>query len=172
MTSQQEILSHYGYFSYEITGKLIEKLRNKRDEFTIDKALFRKILTLMVEVLENNYKYMESLDKNVINKINVYPKFIIKKEGSYYKMESGNPILDKDIKHLRRKIDHINSLEYEELKELYKNTMSEGIYDNQRGAGLGIMKMARVSKNKILYSIENIEDNIYYYTIEITIPSK
>jgi hypothetical protein len=115
---------------------------------------------------------MERIDKRELKDINVYPKFILKEEKNHYKLISGNPILAKDIKHLKNKIDLINRLEHEELKELYKNTMSEGIYDNKRGAGLGIMKMARVSKNQIIYTIENIEDNIYYYTIEITIPSK
>ena len=172
MGNQIEILSYYGYFSYEVTGDLIEELRERRDKYNIQKALFRKILTLMVEILENNYKYMEQLDDSTLKGINIYPKFILKKDNSTFKLESGNPILEKDIKQLKNKIDHINNLKYEELKELFKNTMSEGIYDNQRGAGLGIMKMARVSKNKILYNIENIEDNIYYYTIEITISSK
>jgi hypothetical protein len=172
MVNQQEILSYYGYFSYEVTGELIEELRKRRDKFSIQKAVFRKILTLMVEILENNYKYMEQLEHDDLKGINIYPKFVMTKENSSFILKSGNPILGKDIKHLKNKIDHINSLQYEELKELYKNTMSEGIYDNQRGAGLGIMKMARVSKNKIYYNIENIEDDIYYYTIEITISSK
>ena len=32
-----------------------------------------------------------------------------------------------------------------------------------------MMKMAKISKNPIKYTIENIKDNIYFYTIEITI---
>ncbi len=172
MDHQQEIISYYGNFSYEVTGEIIEEFGKKREKFNINKALFRKILTLMVEILENNYKYIESLNEKDLEGINASPKFILRRENSDYILESGNPILKRDIKPLKNKIELINRLEYEELKDLYKNTMSEGIYDNQRGAGLGIMKMARVSKNKISYTIEHIEDNVYYYTIAITISSK
>jgi hypothetical protein len=172
MSHQQEIISYYGHFSYEITGEIIEEFGKKREEYNISKALFRKILTLMVEILENNYKYMESMNKDELKGITHKPKFVLRQENSDFIIESGNPILEKDIKPLKNKIDHINGLQYDELKDLYKNTMSEGIYDNQRGAGLGIMKMARVSKNKIFYSIENIKNNVYYYTIAITISSK
>jgi len=85
-------------------------------------------------------------------------------------MTSGNPILKKDIDPLKNKIDLINSLNREQLKDLYKKTMSEGIYENQEGAGLGIMKMAKITRNKVDYSIKKIKDDLYFYTIEIKIP--
>lgn len=172
MENENEILSYHGYFNYEVTGELISKLKAHRDEFSIQKSVYRKILTLMVEMLENNYKYVNSLSKATLDKAAKKPSFKLKNHQNNFKLISGNPILGEDVKSLSRKIDLINSLEQNELKELYKITMSEGIYDNKEGAGLGMMKMAKISKNPIKYSVENIEDNIYYYIIEITIPSK
>jgi len=172
MENSNEILSYSGYFSYEVTGKLINQLKAMRDSMNIQKSVYRKILTLMVEILENNYKYVNSLNEQIIEKTDKKPIFKITNNSNHFKLISGNPILGDDVKSLTRKIDLINSLEQKELKELYKITMSEGIYDNKEGAGLGIMKMAKVSKNPIDYKIENIEDNIYFYTIVITIPSQ
>jgi len=169
MENKDEIISYHGYFNYEVTGKLINELKQIRDKINIQKSVYRKILTLMVEVLENNYKYVNSLNKEILEKAGKKPFFELNKETNNYKIISGNPILEKDVKSLSRKIDLINSLEQTELKELYKITMSEGIYDNKDGAGLGMMKMAKISKNPIKYTIENMEENIYFYTIEITI---
>ncbi|MFP4046684.1 MAG: SiaB family protein kinase [Bacteroidales bacterium] len=172
MTSPKKILYHQGLFSYETTGKLIEKLRDKRSDYKIKKAIFRKILTLMIEIVENNYKYVEEKFNNkIIDDLNIYPTFQITKVGSVCTLESGNPILEDDIDFLKNKIDHINSLQYEDLKELYKKTMVEGIYKNKKGAGLGIIKMARISKNIIEYKFEKIQNNIYYYTVKINIAS-
>lgn len=170
MNNNHQIISYTGFFSYELTGQLIEKLRNSREKYNLDKSSFRKILTLMVEVLENNYKYVNKLEKEVIDSINVYPMFSLTNEKKYFKMTSGNPILKKDIDPLKNKIDLINSLNREQLKDLYKKTMSEGIYENQEGAGLGIMKMAKITRNKVDYSIKKIKDDLYFYTIEIKIP--
>lgn len=172
MTRPKEILYHHGFFSYETTGELIEKLREKRSVYKIKKIIFRKILTLMIEILENNYKYVEEqFNEKVLDNLNIHPTFKLTEEGSFYSLESGNPILEEDIHFLKNKIDHINSLQFEELKELYKNTMAEGIYKNKKGAGLGMIKMARVSKNTIDYKFEKIQNNIYYYTVKINIAS-
>jgi len=172
MKNQEEILSYYGYFSYEVTGKLIEDLKVKKDQLDLQKNVFRKILTLMVEILENNYKYVSSLQSHTLAKTSRKPLFRIKMNENHFSIISGNPILEHDVKALKRKIDLINSLEHNELKELYKITMSEGIYDNKQGAGLGMMKMAKISKNKIHYTIENLKDELYYYTIEVRIPTQ
>jgi hypothetical protein len=171
MNENHHIISYTGYFSYELTGHLIEKLRKAKGKFNLDKSSFRKVLTLMVEVLENNYKYVNKLENKVLDSISVYPTFHLKKENDHFKMTSGNPILKKDIDPLKQRIDLINKLTRDELKELYKDTMSEGIYENQEGAGLGIMKMAKITRNKINYSIDPIKDDIFFYTIEIRIPT-
>lgn len=172
MTEKKQILYHQGIFSYEITGHLTEKLKKKRNIYKIKKTIFRKILTLMIEILENNYKYVEDkIDTDLIKELNIYPKFLLEQKGEAYFMESGNPILAEDIDFLKNNIDHINSLQYDELKELYKDTMAQGIYKNNKGAGLGLIKMARVSKNTIEYNFEYIHKNIYYYTTKISIAS-
>ena len=170
MENSDEILSYNGYFNYEVTGELINELKQIREQLNIHKSVYRKIVTLMVELLENNYKYVNSLSDEVLTKAQKKPNFKLKNTKTHFKIISGNPILGEDIKSLSRKIDLINGLEQNELKELYKITMSEGIYDNKEGAGLGMMKMAKISKNPIKYTVENIADNIYFYTIELTIP--
>lgn len=82
----------------------------------------------MIEILENNYKYVEEkFNKKIIDDLNIYPTFQITKDGSVCSLESGNPILEDGIDFLKNKIDHINSLQYEDLKELYKKTMAEVI---------------------------------------------
>ena len=124
----------------------------------------------MVEIIENNYKYVNELNDHILKKSPKKPYFLFKREGNYFKLESGNPILKEDAENLKKKIDYINQLPYDELQKLYKNTMSDGIYENKKGAGLGIMKMAKISKNDIQYSIVNMTENIAYYTVEIFIP--
>ena len=170
MQENPEILSYQGYLDYQITGKLIENMEEISHYLKIKKSTYRKIVTLMVEIIENNYKYVNELKDQVLENSPKKPYFLFKKEGNYFKLESGNPILKNDAEDLKKKIDYINQLPYDELQELYKNTISDGIYENKKGAGLGIMKMAKISKNNIRYSIVNMTEHIAYYTIEIFIP--
>jgi len=172
MEKSPQIISYSGYLSYQITGRLIEKLGDLSDELNLNKSTYRKIVTLMVEIIENNYNYVNRLDEQTLNESNKKPFFSFSRSGDYFKLKSGNPILKQDAQALKKRIEHINRLHYQELKELYKNTMAEGIYDNikRSGAGLGIMKMAKIAKSKINYNMEKINDNLYYYTVEIAIP--
>ncbi len=173
MENNPEILSYNGYLSYQITGTLIEKLREISRQINLSKSTYRKIVTLMVEIIENNYNYVNQLDDKTLRSSPEKPFFSFLQSGDYYKLRSGNPILKEDARALEEKIEYINQLHYQQLKELYKQTMAEGIYENERrsGAGLGIMKMAKISKNKIHYHIKPINRNLYYYTIEIAIPT-
>lgn len=171
MQQNSEIISFQGYLDYQITGDLIERMEQISRQLKLKKSTYRKIVTLMIEIIENNYKYVNELKDHTLKRSPKKPYFLFQKEGSYFKLESGNPILKKDADHLKKKIDYINQLPYDELLELYKNTMSDGIYENKKGAGLGIMKMAKISKNAIQYSIVNMTENIAYYTVEIFIPS-
>jgi hypothetical protein len=174
MENQPEILNYHGYLSYQITGELIEELRDISEQLNLKKSTYRKIVTLMVEIIENNYNYVNALEEEVREKSPEKPFFSFFLSGDHYILKSGNPILKKDAEKLKKRIEHINQLQYEELKELYKKTMARGIYEERKkaGAGLGIMKMAKISKNKIHYHIRNLHNDLYFYTIEIAIPKK
>ena len=100
----------------------------------------------------------------------IKPYFLLKKEEDFFRLESGNPILKKDAETLKKKLDYINQLSHDELQELYKNTMANGIYENKKGAGLGILKMTKISKNNIYYRIVDITEHLAYYTIRVYVP--
>lgn len=170
MEQNSEIINHHGYLDYQITGKFIEKLEQISRKLKLKKSTHRKIVTLMVEIIENNYKYVNELDDHIISKSHKKPYFQLKKEEDFFKLESGNPILKKDAETLKKKLDYINQLSYDELQELYKNTMANGIYENKKGAGLGILKMTKISKNNIYYTIVDITEHLAYYTIKVYVP--
>lgn len=171
MENHPEILSYKGFLSYQITGRLIEKLRDISHELNLKKSTYRKIVTLMVEMIENNYNYVNSLDRHIVNQSPQKPFFSFCRSGDHFTLKSGNPILQEDARALKNRIDHINQLHYQELKQLYQNTMAKGIYENQKrtGAGLGMMKMVKISRSKIHYELVRIQNDLYYYTIEIAI---
>jgi len=170
MQQNPEIINYQGYLNYQITGELIEKLEANSHKLNLKKSTYRKIVTLMVEIIENNYKYVNELADHMLESSSQKPYFIVKKEDSCFRLESGNPILKKDAAQLKEKIDFVNQLPQEDLQDLYKSTMANGIYENNKGAGLGIMKMAKISKRKIHYSIQDITEHLAYYTIKIYIP--
>jgi hypothetical protein len=92
----------------------------------------------------------------------------IGKTAAGFFVTSGN-ILDKqDFEPLVKKIEFLNSLGSTELKQYYKEVMrSDGSDINGRGAGLGLIQMARIAKSPLEYMNHRISDQLTYFQINV-----
>lgn len=171
MNTDNIIIHHKGFFNYNLLNKLLTDFIKYVDENKIDNFFFKKIQIIMVEMLENNYQYIHSIEDE--NRIKDYkPEFKILKTDGEFKIISSNPVLHIDADILKSHIDKINSSDLEELKELYKLTLKEGMHSEKRTAGTGLIRIAKVTKNKISYSFRKIDNKFLYYTLEIVVNSK
>ncbi|MCK4748336.1 MAG: hypothetical protein KAT15_14900, partial [Bacteroidales bacterium] len=78
-----------------------------------------------------------------------------------------NPVKNKDVEPLRTRIDNVNKRDREELKELYKTTITNGEFSSKGGAGLGFIEMAKTTGNKLEYSFENMSNEYSLYTFRV-----
>ena len=61
---------------------------------------------------------------------------------------------------LRTRIDNVNNQDREELKDLYKTTITNGEFTAQGGAGLGFIEMAKTAGNKLEYTFEGLSKEV------------
>jgi hypothetical protein len=88
--------------------------------------------------------------------------------GDSYYITSANLVENSSIDLIRSKLDRINNLSQDELKELQQSIMLNGQLNAKGGAGLGIILMARKTRQKIAYRFEKLSDNIslfYLHTL-------
>ena len=83
---------------------------------------------------------------------------------------SSNSVDAPTKKFLNKNLEKINSLSSEELNQLYKEILYNGQVSNKGGAGLGLVQMARKSKNSIQYHFGKIDNNssIFSYQIDLS----
>lgn len=113
-------------------------------EQELKKALHRKIFYLMVESLQNVYNHTcKSGPKSC------KPTVILYVIDNDFFVETSNLIPNKEIIEIVSKIESINKLNQEELKTRYKEVLNNNIISKKGGAGLGLIDIARKSKNKI-----------------------
>ena len=169
--SEEIAIQHVGFFNYSILNKLLSDFIIYVESNNIDNYLFKKVQIVMVEILENNYQYTQSLmKKNNIESIK--PEFSITKTQLGFRIVASNPIYLKDAEELKSTINKINSLDIGKLKDLYKKKLKAGMHSNKVTAGIGLIRIAKVAKNKIDYSFQKIDNNSLYYTLEILINTK
>ncbi len=69
---------------------------------------------------------------------------------------------------LKERIDFVNTKTSDELKILYRQTITDGKFTPKGGAGLGIIEMAKISGHPLDYEFEPINGNFSRYTLTIT----
>jgi len=161
----EELLRHFGPLSYEEIGFLLNKMAALLDKRGMNITIRKKVYAAMVESLENIYKHQD-----FINDDNAYlPKFSLFADSQNLSLFVSNSILNHKVTLLKSKLDKVNSLDKDGLKDLYKNTILSGNVSPKGGAGLGIINIAKVSENKINYTFTTISEKYSYFTLNILI---
>lgn len=172
LRGKKTLIYHNGHLKYETIGELLSNLKEETKGLQIKLSLYKKLLSATIEILENIYKYHDNFDHVFSDDHQYTPIFILKVDNNGFYIQAGNPVLNDDIKSLRAKIDNINSLDKRGLKELYKNTITNGRFSIKGGAGLGFIEMAKLSGEPLVYNFQEIDESYSYFTLDINIPEQ
>lgn len=148
---------------------LLNDLNNKKETYQINPVQYKKLLTLMIEILENVLKYSDHFEVFVMDFPDYQPEFelILNDEG--FILTSRNPVRDKDKTEISSRIDKINTSDDDELKKIYRDTITNGIFTEKGGAGLGFIEMAKITTNSIVYSFKPIDKGFSYFEVTLHI---
>ena len=69
------------------------------------------------------------------------------------------------------KIDKINSMSKEELKDMYKFILNHQRLSEKGGGGLGLVDIARKTGNRLDYTFEKYNDTYYFFNLDVYIDS-
>ncbi len=164
LSAQNIILVYEGEFTQEITKSVLSMAEKNMESVNEEVTIKKKVFNVMVECLQNICKHSEEFGSNN-DEFNT-AIFMIGKENSEYRITSGNVIYNDRIETVRKKLDQINSLDKEGLKELYKSTLSSTELSDKGGAGLGFIDMARKSGQKLDYDFHTMNNEISFFALQ------
>jgi len=161
------VLAYKGSITSDLINDILEAVEKKLEEANAESRLRKKIYNVLVESLQNLFHHIETVHEGINEDLD--PKFgvlIIEREGEFYKVTTGNFINSKRTKFLKEKIDKINSLTRDELKDMYKFILNHQKLSAKGGGGLGLVDIARKSGNKLEYEFYVYNDN--YSVVNLT----
>jgi hypothetical protein len=164
------ILAYKGSITSDLINDILEGVEKKLEETDEDSKLRKKIYNVLVESLQNLFHHIEISHAGI--KEELEPKFgvlVVVKENGLYKVTTGNFINSRRIKFLKEKIDKINSLSKDELKDMYKFILNHQKLSAKGGGGLGLVDIARKSGNKLEYEFHNYNDDYYFFNLTISV---
>ncbi len=166
--SKESILSYTGYLEFETIGNLAQALKEKKDQQDIGIRAYKKLLSALIESLENIYKYNQvNGNGNNTSLSSQYLPFIdIVKSGTEFILTTGNIVKNQDRSIIENKINQVKRLDKDQIKELYKEVIRNGHFTENGGAGLGFIELARLA-NFLEYNFNPINDEWVFYKLII-----
>lgn len=168
MMSQKLILVYQGEFTQETTKSILAMAERNLDSSGEDSSIKRKVFNVMVEALQNIVKHSDELIEGEIHSHTAI--FLIGKEKNRYSIMAGNPVRKANMPALKEKLEHINSLDKDGLKDLYKEIIKNTTISDKGGAGLGFVDMARKSGEKLGFDFPEMNPDYYFFCLMVNVP--
>ena len=128
----------------------------------------KKIYNILVESLQNLYHHSEDVPDDLVQTLGKrYGMIVIKRDGNDFQLTAGNFVTMDQVKFLTEKIEKINSLSSDELKEMYKFILNYQKISSKGGGGLGLIDMARKSDKKLEYKFYPYNERFCFYQLDI-----
>lgn len=164
------LLAYKGSITSEMINEILDAVESKLEADAESGKLKKKLYNVLVESLQNLYHHIEESHQGIEEKLE--PKFgvvLVEKEGEDYKVKTGNFIDNTKIKFLKEKIDKINSMDKEELKDMYKFILNHQKISAKGGGGLGLVDIARKTGKKIEYEFYSYNDKYSFFNLTINV---
>ncbi len=168
--SQGDVLLAYkGSITSELINEVLEAVEEKLEKVNEAGKMRKKLYNVLVESLQNLYHHIEETHEGIEG---LEPKFgvlVVQRDNEQYKVITGNFISNKKIKFLQEKIDKINSMTKDELKDLYKFILNHQKISAKGGGGLGLVDIARKTGKDMTYEFFNYNENYSFFNLTIEV---
>jgi len=162
--------AHLGKISSEQINSILEEIEGKFVDFSTSIKLRKKLYNIMVESLQNLFHHSDDVPEDLTETLgDRLGMIIIKMKGEEFRVTVGNFISSDKVKYLTEKIEKINSLSSDELKEMYKFILNYQKLSSKGGGGLGLIDIARKSEQKLGYRFYPYNENYFFYRLDILI---
>ena len=161
------ILIYEGEFTQEITKSVLSMAERNLESVREDESTKKKVFNVMVECLQNICKHADEfyLQEHKLDGA----IFMIGSDRNNYFIMSGNYIMNENVESLGDKLNQINNLDKDGLKQLYKEIIINGNLSEKGGAGLGFVDIARKSGNKLDFNFVKVDAKFSFFCLKTNI---
>ena len=161
VTKYPFFLHYQGNYKDNLTLKIVDIVEANLSLY-FKKFIVNRLSYLVVEAIQNIERYSKSSGSS--------DDFCyIYSDNEYFHVITQNRIENKEVESLKARLDHVNSKNHEELKQIYLEALSAG-ESTEKGAGLGLIDIARKSRNHLAYEFKEVNEQYSSYKLHITIP--
>lgn len=165
------ILCYCGPMAHASIEGVAQTLRKNLEYEEVGNLTSQSVFSIFVEQVQNILNYSaERLSNSKLseNELRV-GVVVIGHRNSEYFILCGNKVYNRDIAGLKEKIELICHMNKSELKALYKERRRMEAEPGSKGAGLGLIEMARKASLPLEYCFEPIDLEFSFYTVKAVV---
>ena len=171
MNQGEVIVAYKGAISAEVISNTLSLIETKLEETSEQTGIKKKLYNVLVESLQNLFHHVDAINGMEDSETN-FGAFVLAKQNSIFRISTGNFIRSDKSKILKEKIDKINSLSKEELKDFYKFVLNNQSFSAKGGGGLGLIDIARKTGNKLDYKFYHYNTDFDFFNLNVFINEK
>jgi len=165
-------LSYGGMLTQDLISNMTEALEKETEKNNVSISASTNIFTIFVELSQNMMNYSKSKsDKNE----EFDPKGLVlvgyNKENESYYVLSRNIVDIVDERKLSPKLNNINKMTRDEVKQQYRQLRRSGLDKHNKGAGIGFLEISKRCDN-IEFKFTPINENKYQFMFQANISNK
>jgi len=167
MSDNNIIFSYKGLVNSDLVTHVLEIMEDRLEDDRQNRKLSKKVFNVMVECLTNVY----ADDDKKTGKSAFDPTAIltVRKLDDTYCVTTGSYIQHNAVHKIKKLIDKINKMTVEELKVYYQEVLLREDPSLTGLTGLGIIDLARKSRNKLEYTFNYANENYTFFSLEARI---
>ena len=173
LRDQGIVFAYSGYVTEDILSGVGDALKRKLASEDADTKTVRSVFAVFVEQMQNIIRY--SVDRlpsenNAANERDFsYGILTIGREGDDYVVHAGNTIESDEVPAMRARLEELRGMSRDELKAAYKKQLRSDPGEGSKGAGVGLIEIARRATRPIEYDFMEVDDNHAFFALKTSI---
>lgn len=164
------IFSFQGELTATVITDLLESLEVKLDSIEVNTKTKKKLFYIVVELVQNLFHHSQSIQITGNNGQLVNCAYlVVARSSEFLSIITGNFVKDEKISEIVRRIEDINGYTKEELKNYYKQVLTNQEFSPKGGGGLGLIDVARKAEGKFIYSFTPHDNKVAFFQLQVNI---
>lgn len=170
LAEKRDVVFYYeGYFSQPIIVAVADAVKMRIEQAGAAGRTQRKLFSSFIEMTQNIIHYsVDAFTRNDTASFNNevrHGSICIATEAGRYYLHCANPVHADIARQLRQKLEHLHTLNLDDIKREYKQTLRSETMQNSKGAGLGLLTVARDASEPLEFEfipIQNSQNVLFY----------
>lgn len=162
--------SFNGPISDVIVKEIVDILKHILKSENAGTSTIFNLFSVVVELLQNMHYYSATRTKqgesDEDEKDMGLGMLFMGIENNDYFILCGNPISNHKIESLKQKLAVIRDMDKKQLRRYYKEKLKMQPDEDSRGAGLGLIEVAKKAAKPIEYNFQPIDDEISFFSFQ------